>query len=404
MNSLSASANIKLTRYLYIKDEVELSLVSAILERSDHALFWCYELYHSGYINDLIHLLWKIYFDFFAVLNPSFEKYLITKCKVLHNQNTSNDIGIDTLKQICDEKMVGNIVENLLIRPHNLDVFVLREMACQFDFDFNNELIEKYKTSKNISIISNILTELLNEEDYLMLSNLFINVIDVADLTNIFGDLIEYYKLIGIQFKSNNEKMLNDFSNLIKIHDARLVLLSKLIHFESLKKNKKMGKNIFIQIEYNQIKKYETVEAILFSRERPAYKILKQSNLLRVDEYNYLSLFSLQRSNYDFKNIWYYDWVYYASFSPLWLKRIKQHNGIISHSSQKVIFINEDDEECFVEYYNLEPDEQTKEIQNLLIGPILKERSWKDLIKKYSEFSILNIDEELLNDLSIVVY
>jgi len=398
---------IQLTRYLYIKNEVEITLVSAILEKKESALFWCYELYHSGYINDLINLLWKIYFDFFATLNPYFEKYLMTKFKLLnnlYNNNITIQPNIEDIKKICHQKTIGNIVSNLLIRPHNLDVFILRQIACQFDFDYYSDEIEKYKISKNIYLINNLLTELLNNNDYLMLANLIINVIDLTHLTNTFTFIIEYYKLIGIQFKSTDEKLLNDFSNIIKIYDARLVILSKLLHLGSLIKNIKMGKNIFIQVETNEIKNYETVEAILFSRTRPAYKILREVKLLRIDEYNYLSLFSNQRSNYNIKNIWYYDWLYYASFSSIWFNRIKQHKGIIDNSSQKVIFINEDDEESFFDYYNLEPDEQSKGTQDLLIGEIVKERTWNNLIKKYNQISILNIDEELITELINVVY
>lgn len=394
--------NIQLTRYLYIKDEVELTLVSAILEKSENALFWCYELYHSGYINDLIYLLWNIYFDFFAALNPSFEKYLTTKLKpftVLKNQNPR----IINLKN-CDEKLVGNIVENLLIRPHNLDVFLLRQMACQFDFDCYNDIIQKYKSSENFIHIKDILFEFLSEDDYLMLANLIINIIDLNDLTETFVLMIEFYKSCGIQITPSNEKLLNDFSYLIIIQDPRLVILSKLVHFISIKKNKKMGRNIFVQIETDEIKKYETVESILVSRYRMPYKILKEAKLLRIDEYNYLSLFTLQRNNCDIKNMWYYEWLYYASFSPLWFNRIKQHKGIIDDSLKKIIFVDDDDEEAFFEYYNLEPDEQSREIQNLLIGEIIKERSWNDLIKKYKNVSILNIDEDLINDLINVVY
>ena len=39
-----------LTRFLYIKDEVLLSLLISILEKDyDQSLFWASELYYSGY-------------------------------------------------------------------------------------------------------------------------------------------------------------------------------------------------------------------------------------------------------------------------------------------------------------------------------------------------------------------
>jgi hypothetical protein len=390
--------NIQLTRYLYIKDEVELTFVSAILERSEHALFWAYELYHSGYKKELIQLLWKIYFDFFATLNPSFENYLINKFKQI--QNTS----CECIGNIIDEKLVGNIVQNLLIRPRNLDVFILRQITSQFEFDCEEDCIKKYMLSKNINDIKDTLFEYLKNDDYLMVSNMIMNIIDLNDITNTFNLIIEYYKSTSIELKINNEKMLNQFIYLIKINDPRIVLLSKLMYFDSLKKNLKMGKNIFIQMESNEIKNYNTLESNLIERKLPPYKIFKQLELLTIDEHNYLSLFSLKRSNIDIKNMWYYHWLYFASFSPMWFNRIKEHNGIINNSTEKVIFMDDDDLEEFFDKYNLEPDEQPIQIQNCFIRTIVKERKWNDLMNKFKNSSVLSIDEDLINDLSNVVY
>ena len=384
---------MQLTRYLYVKDEVELTLVSAILERNEHALYWAYELYYSGYKNELMQLFWKIYFDFFASLNPSFEKYLIQKIK-----------GIKNASNLMAEILVGSIVQYLLIRPHNLDVFILRQMTTQFDFDCEEDYIKNYILSKDITIISKLLIEFLSNDDYLMAANIIMNIIDFNHLTIIFEQLIEYYGLIGIDFKSKNEKILNDFVNLIKMNEPRLILLSKLMYFVSLKKKIKMGKNIFIQMEIEEMKGYETLESNLVERKLPPYKIFKQLELLRIDEHNYLSLFSLKRANNDIKNVWYYDWLYFASFSPLWLNRIKQHNGIINYETNKIIFMNDDDEEAFFDSYNLEPDEQPKHIQDLFIGSIVKERNWIQLINKYTGVSGLSIDEDLLNDLTNILY
>ena len=68
------------TRYLYEKEEVELALTFALLnKKDDEALFWAYELYYSGFKSDLIQLLWNIYYNFYASMNPAFQIYLIKK-------------------------------------------------------------------------------------------------------------------------------------------------------------------------------------------------------------------------------------------------------------------------------------------------------------------------------------
>ena len=46
-------ANLVFTRYLYIKDEVKSALLISILNKSDDAIFWAYELYYSGNKNEL---------------------------------------------------------------------------------------------------------------------------------------------------------------------------------------------------------------------------------------------------------------------------------------------------------------------------------------------------------------
>jgi len=75
-------SNLVFTRYLYIKQEVRIALLVSILNKSDSAIFWAYELYYSGFQHELFILLWQIYYDFFATLNISYEAYFLKK----HNE------------------------------------------------------------------------------------------------------------------------------------------------------------------------------------------------------------------------------------------------------------------------------------------------------------------------------
>ena len=54
-------SHIIFTRYLYLKDEVEIALLASLLNKKDDALFWAFELYFSGFESELIEILWKIY-------------------------------------------------------------------------------------------------------------------------------------------------------------------------------------------------------------------------------------------------------------------------------------------------------------------------------------------------------
>ena len=101
------ASKITFTRYLYIKDEVQLALLVSILNKSEKSLFWAYELYYSGFHVELFNLLWKIYFDFYYTLNPGFYKYFTKKQKEWEN-------SLNTPEK--DDVVVGNIVYNLMRR------------------------------------------------------------------------------------------------------------------------------------------------------------------------------------------------------------------------------------------------------------------------------------------------
>ena len=102
------------TRYLYIKEEVRCALLCAILaRRKDEALFWAAELICSGYEEEALELLWEIYYDFYAALNPSFETYLIRKC---------DDASLN------HHSLIVSIITNICLKPYTTDVYVLRQM------------------------------------------------------------------------------------------------------------------------------------------------------------------------------------------------------------------------------------------------------------------------------------
>ena len=85
-------SDLVFTQYLYIKEEVRIALLVSILNKSDDAIFWAYELYHSGFKHELLNLIWKIYYDFFATLNPTYEAYLLKKHKELINDTTGTQV------------------------------------------------------------------------------------------------------------------------------------------------------------------------------------------------------------------------------------------------------------------------------------------------------------------------
>jgi hypothetical protein len=62
------------------------------------------------------------------------------------------------------------------------------------------------------------------------------------------------------------------------------------------------------------------------------------------------------------------NWLFYASFSPIWRNRISENNGKIDN--KKIVFDTDDDLENFYDKYNYEPEEQSIETQKRCIFSI----------------------------------
>ena len=60
------------------------------------------------------------------------------------------------------------------------------------------------------------------------------------------------------------------------------------------------------------------------------------------------------------------NWILYASGSPIWRTRVKKYGGKITADS--VIFPDEDSEQEFRNWFDMEPDEQPTELQEAWIG------------------------------------
>jgi len=75
-----------LTRYLYFKDEVMASLLFSFFENNlQEALFWAYELYFSGFEDETLRYIEKIYEDFYQTKNPKLAKSLGKTAWNLHD-------------------------------------------------------------------------------------------------------------------------------------------------------------------------------------------------------------------------------------------------------------------------------------------------------------------------------
>ena len=99
------------TRYLYIIDDVKSSLVIAILDRKlDEALFWAYELYFSGFKEDVFCILEQMLDMMYIPLNPTLGPFLAKK------KQEWDDTGA-----YC---IVGTFIYNMVYRSYDVSQFV----------------------------------------------------------------------------------------------------------------------------------------------------------------------------------------------------------------------------------------------------------------------------------------
>lgn len=369
------------TRYLYVKDEVEIALLISILSKSEDSLFWAFELHYSKLTNDLFHFIWKIYYDFFATLNPGLELYLQKKEK--------------EYLTTFDATILGAIISNLLIRPFNIDVFLLQKCCSLFEIEVNYH--------KNTPKITNIddfrinMTKWMETCDYRSFSQWLLNE-NKEDIP-----LSDIYDVCLEELTKGKCSKKTDFNGIIGRTDKKIICLSKIMHLFSKQKNLIMGKNIYISVVPEDFVIYETVCG---SNDMPSYRVLENACICGINDLGYLGLFKLKRTKYNLQDKYLNHWLYYATFSPLWLQRVSDFGGSICVSQETILFEDDDKLEAFYELYGLEPDEQKVCVQQKSIVPILKTQTWKHFYNTFRKNGLFEIWEEELEEMDIdgIVY
>jgi hypothetical protein len=374
-------SDLVFTRYLYVKEEVRISLLVSILNKSNDAIFWAYELYYSGFKYELLNLIWKIYYDFFASLNPAYEAYFLKKHKEL-------------LDEKHNECIISSIIQDLLFRPFNTDIFMLRNICETFDID-----VDYYNETEKIINMDEVtfnFTQWFFNNDFRSIAQWILNInknILPIDVYKICLDIFDK------EVKLLKSKLTKEFVSAIKVNiNINHILLSKIMTLFSKKEELKKGKSIYIHVEPEDIIIYEP---IIGSEELKHYRILEIAYMCGIDDFKHLSLFNLSRNKYDLQEKYCYNWEYHASFSPLWSKRIREFKGYPDYIKQKVIFIDDDLMQDFYDFYGLEPDEQKLNVQNKSIQIIEKIHNWKWFNEQYKKNSLFEIYEEELEEFDV---
>jgi hypothetical protein len=362
---------IQFTRYLYIKDEVELSLFSSLLNKDEkESVFWASELYYSGLIPELIHLLWKIYYDLYASLNHSFGKYLLSKLKP--------SITIDTLH---------NVVGNFVLRPFNIDILFCKIMSETFYFEFDSSIENYWENNDYLFLICLLLKDKNNEQLLLLENSLQQNGVRLSKEYKAFE---KYSQQSGV--------------------DINIIIASFVLYNINKVYKKPTGKNLFIELENTY--DFSTIQCNLNNDPNnkhpllpilPARDILRTAHLMQIDKFQFLSLFDLKRDELSDKQLadsYWNHWEYYCYKTPYWNKIMKLYDVKLEKTKKKITFLNDDEyekQEGFYNNYGLDTDELPLEISNKSIGKIQAKQKWMDMYNKFK--GTVEIDNEYIEDI-----
>jgi len=357
------------TRYLYIKEEVELALIFSIINKDEErSLFWSFELYMSGFKKSFTNLIIMIYNDFYSLINERLGKKLIEYTNALMKYNDLNMIII--------------IIENLIVNKIDYAVFYIRNLGDVL-----------YKNVSEISIIEidSIIKNVIMEMNIINIERFLICVIN-NDIS------LEEIKALLSSLLSKKEKKIKKISGRLELI---IFVLREFVnkYHKSLKscmiiENKRFtGEYIIDDMNSINYSKYMNIE----EKEIKPYNILKNKCIYGTNDHDEMSLFNLQRYKTNIKEIYWYKWLYYCINCRLWFDRINLYKIFINDEKEEICFEDDESLELFYDKYGYEPDEQSKKIQDKSIGEIKNNTSWYDFYNNHIT-TILQIDKDLLID------
>jgi hypothetical protein len=330
------------TRHLYDKNCVEFSLFIALLNKNkEDTLFWGLELFHSGFNDELIVLIWRYYYELYAPFYVNLEIYILKYTKIW-------------IENRLDDTAVATMLSNLCQRDACVDFYIMYKNGIECPKRFID-------TFDNIDRSN-------NRDEILNIAN---NAITKMELFKTGGK--NAFKNINLVFETIPLLTIKLYKSAIKSRLITGMLFADTAH--------EYDSKFYIKLNDCDISKFKTKPIInLKGWKMPPRECIHTLQLKPTTQE---------------KLIGHYDnWLYYASNAPIWKKRIARHKGTIDTVNKTVYFENIDNEERFFNMYNYEPDEQSRQTQNKWFG-VKTYESWNHIYEKhkcepYNEWLIEN--------------
>lgn len=151
-NNNECDEDVILTRYLYNKTEVEISFTKSVFDQqTDAALFWGYELYFSGFMNETFDIIFVIYTTYYRENHPLFEGYICRMKKKWQESPESHEIIGELITNFVYCKMsIRNEIEkrqNITNRNSYSKNYDDKPIISQKYITVNPSKFEMYKTT-----------------------------------------------------------------------------------------------------------------------------------------------------------------------------------------------------------------------------------------------------------------
>ena len=99
------------------------------------------------------------------------------------------------------------------------------------------------------------------------------------------------------------------------------------------------------------------------------------------------------------KELYFGNWLYHASFSPVWFDRIRKYRGYVDYNKMSVEFVDEDVMQLFYLKFGYEPDEQSQNTSDKCLK-LNDGINWQSFHDKFKANSLFIVDEELIEELN----
>ena len=313
-----------LTRYLYDKEQVEHSLFVALLNRDvERAKFWIYELYHSGFKQESFVLVWRLYYQLYAGFFVNLESLL--------KQQT-----LEWLEDNSRDWTIGTIVQNMA--------------RCETCIEFYRISRGEHTAPSGLSIwVDRIMTAEPNMVEYF----------------KVFDEFVVKNGCFKVKGKKAHDSFRDTFEKIrtLPLEILKYACIARMFTgVFLLDSGNGFDRKVYIILQKKDIITYRNKPFV----QNKSWRILRRECKYPLD----LS------TDYCGSPVSESDWLNHAYNSPIWRQRIEKYGGSLT-SEGIVVFDNEDNEEQFNVWYNMEIDEQ----------PVSVADKWKGVKSQLSKYT-----------------